>query len=339
MFLTPIGGWKALNVLTGSMEPTIMPGTLVLIHHLPLHDIKVGDIVTYQDLRNFKRTITHRVVKIESIDGVTTLTVKGDANPAPDPPFPGGLVVGKVETIVPGAGRIISLLHNPWLLALIVIIPGLLVIWSEIRRLQRALAKPREVSSQLHRESDGANASDNHNHQDIHGEAPSSVVSAPKQTDTKPAVVRDQPQRPRRSMDGMRRISMLLLVSVVLALGIGSTFALGTIGTVGLTHNTFTALAPSPTPQPAPTSADQCKNGGWATFKNPDGSGMFKNQGQCVAYVNSANPGKHITSSTTTVTVTNSSKQSATTGSGTGRGPSGDASNANSASTGVNVTN
>ncbi|HEX8681552.1 MAG TPA: thrombospondin type 3 repeat-containing protein [Ardenticatenaceae bacterium] len=32
----------------------------------------------------------------------------------------------------------------------------------------------------------------------------------------------------------------------------------------------------------APTHADQCKNGGWATFNNPS----FKNQGQCIQYVN-----------------------------------------------------
>ncbi len=32
----------------------------------------------------------------------------------------------------------------------------------------------------------------------------------------------------------------------------------------------------------APTSKDQCKKGGWATFINP---GTFKNQGDCVSYV------------------------------------------------------
>lgn len=31
-------------------------------------------------------------------------------------------------------------------------------------------------------------------------------------------------------------------------------------------------------------SKDQCKNGGWKNFKNPDGSMMFKNQGQCIAF-------------------------------------------------------
>jgi hypothetical protein len=34
-----------------------------------------------------------------------------------------------------------------------------------------------------------------------------------------------------------------------------------------------------------PTSKDQCKHGGWQTFNNPS----FKNQGQCVAYVNHHN--------------------------------------------------
>jgi hypothetical protein len=34
-----------------------------------------------------------------------------------------------------------------------------------------------------------------------------------------------------------------------------------------------------------PTSKDQCKKGGWQTFNNP----TFKNQGQCVSFVNHAN--------------------------------------------------
>jgi hypothetical protein len=33
----------------------------------------------------------------------------------------------------------------------------------------------------------------------------------------------------------------------------------------------------------APASADQCKNGGWATFTFPR---RFKNQGDCIQYVN-----------------------------------------------------
>jgi len=35
-----------------------------------------------------------------------------------------------------------------------------------------------------------------------------------------------------------------------------------------------------------PTSADQCKNGGWMTLKRTGGTAGFKNQGDCIQYVN-----------------------------------------------------
>ncbi len=44
---------------------------------------------------------------------------------------------------------------------------------------------------------------------------------------------------------------------------------------------TFTLIAPPPPPKP--TDMNECKNGGWMTFTNPS----FKNQGQCVSYVQS----------------------------------------------------
>jgi hypothetical protein len=34
-----------------------------------------------------------------------------------------------------------------------------------------------------------------------------------------------------------------------------------------------------------PTSADQCKNGGWQSLTRADGS-AFKNQGDCIQYAN-----------------------------------------------------
>lgn len=45
-------------------------------------------------------------------------------------------------------------------------------------------------------------------------------------------------------------------------------------------YNVFITVTAPPT-APAPTDKDQCKNGGWKTFTNP----YFKNQGQCVSYV------------------------------------------------------
>jgi uncharacterized delta-60 repeat protein len=40
----------------------------------------------------------------------------------------------------------------------------------------------------------------------------------------------------------------------------------------------------------SPTTKGDCKNGGWKAFENPDGSPMFKNQGQCIKAVSTAPP-------------------------------------------------
>jgi hypothetical protein len=52
-------------------------------------------------------------------------------------------------------------------------------------------------------------------------------------------------------------------------------------GTADVTNITVNGVTQVPLVGP-PTSKDQCKHGGWQTFNNPS----FKNQGQCVSFVN-----------------------------------------------------
>jgi len=52
-------------------------------------------------------------------------------------------------------------------------------------------------------------------------------------------------------------------------------------GTADITNIVVNGVTEVPLVGP-PTSKDQCKHGGWQTFNNPS----FKNQGQCVSYVN-----------------------------------------------------
>jgi hypothetical protein len=51
-------------------------------------------------------------------------------------------------------------------------------------------------------------------------------------------------------------------------------------GTADVSNITVNGVLQVPAPS-APTSKDQCKNGGWQTFTNPS----FKNQGDCVSFV------------------------------------------------------
>lgn len=68
-------------------------------------------------------------------------------------------------------------------------------------------------------------------------------------------------------------------------------FALATAGVVAAVGAVAAAGAASkPAANPANNTSpgqygvSQCGNGKWATYKNPDGSQKFKNQGQCVSF-------------------------------------------------------
>ena len=79
LYMTPLFGNKPAVIVSGSMEPTIKTGALVLIHFYDFGDCGVGDIITYYH-PGFKELVTHRVVE----KGEDYYWTKGDANVARD---------------------------------------------------------------------------------------------------------------------------------------------------------------------------------------------------------------------------------------------------------------
>ena len=69
-----IMGYKFLTVLTGSMEPEIKVGSLVVVKETPIKELNVEDIITYKTKSSL---VTHRIVKINENGSLIT---KGDAN-------------------------------------------------------------------------------------------------------------------------------------------------------------------------------------------------------------------------------------------------------------------
>lgn len=104
-------GSTNLTVLTGSMEPKLPPGTLLVVKPKPIDDIRVGDVVTYEpNPDDAKTVISHRVISIaESTDGSRIFTVKGDANNTPDAPVHSEQVVAVLWYAVPYLGWV-----NAW---------------------------------------------------------------------------------------------------------------------------------------------------------------------------------------------------------------------------------
>lgn len=147
LFMLPKTGWKLYRVATGSMEPTIHVGSVVIDHQLPPRNYQVGDIVTYINPANPQQTITHRIIKKSSKDGIPTFVTKGDANNTADKQIIGGNIIGQVKWKAPYVGKLLEKLHQPLWFILVIIIPALLIIIDEIFVLRRSLKSSTNSSS------------------------------------------------------------------------------------------------------------------------------------------------------------------------------------------------
>ena len=80
-----VAGATPYAVLTGSMQPGLPPGTLIVVRPVNDADLALGDIVTYQLESGEAPVVTHRVVAM-GYDGrgELRLQTQGDANDVPD---------------------------------------------------------------------------------------------------------------------------------------------------------------------------------------------------------------------------------------------------------------
>ena len=70
-------GIKPFIVQSGSMEPAILTGDLVIVKTIDPSKLKVNDIISYKEGRS---VITHRVVELTGKDGEPAFMTRGDAN-------------------------------------------------------------------------------------------------------------------------------------------------------------------------------------------------------------------------------------------------------------------
>jgi len=99
-----VTGLRPLVVKSGSMEPTIPTGGMVLARTIQAADIAVGDIVAVDRPDNTR--VTHRVVEVRPRGATAELVLKGDANDDVDPAPLTVSQVGQVVLTVPSIGRV-----------------------------------------------------------------------------------------------------------------------------------------------------------------------------------------------------------------------------------------
>lgn len=100
-------GYEVYNVISGSMEPAILTGSLVYVKEAEPSEVQEEDIIAFYSASNTGAIITHRVVKNQVVSG--QFITKGDANEEADPlPIDYDLLIGKVVLSVPMLGEILS---------------------------------------------------------------------------------------------------------------------------------------------------------------------------------------------------------------------------------------
>ena len=137
------------TILTGSMEPNINSYDVIVdwTKFAP-EDIKVGDVITFVSTSSLTKgmTITHRVIDIKQDASGYSYQTKGDANLSPDTAYvPFANVEGKVLFRIPQLGRLQSFLatQGGWLV--VVVIPALFIIISDIVKIFRLTTAKNKV--------------------------------------------------------------------------------------------------------------------------------------------------------------------------------------------------
>ena len=132
-----IGGYCPLIVLTGSMEPDIKSGDLIIVKQIDASEIKKGDVIAFFDPDgNGTSILTHRVQEVIRENGTLSFRTKGDANNTEDRlAVAADKVVGIYKFRIAGAGNVAMFMQTTAGLVVCVVIPLILLIaWDVFRR-------------------------------------------------------------------------------------------------------------------------------------------------------------------------------------------------------------
>lgn len=139
-FFVPLpGNLEARIVQSGSMEPAIPVGALVLV--TPQEHYAPGDVIMFgEDTKSLPTT--HRVVEVVREEGATAYVTKGDANEEADQALAAhSAVFGSVALSVPRLGYVLDFARSREGFLFMAVIPAALILLDELLALVGALRK------------------------------------------------------------------------------------------------------------------------------------------------------------------------------------------------------
>ncbi|BCN47681.1 MULTISPECIES: signal peptidase I [Prescottella] len=127
-----ITGSTPYTVLTGSMEPTYPPGTLIVVKPQAAETLGAGDAITFQWESGKPDVVTHRITAVQyTAGGERRFTTQGDANSSPDErPVVPEQIRGKVWYAVPYVGYINNYITGQQRSVLVLVVVGALLTYA-----------------------------------------------------------------------------------------------------------------------------------------------------------------------------------------------------------------
>lgn len=132
------GHYRPFLVQSGSMEPAIMTGDVIVIKSQDSYVI--NEVVTFHN--NSGRVVTHRIVAVEK-GAINHYATKGDANRSGDEDsISDEQIIGKVILVIPKLGYLVAFTKSKWGLIMLLLIPATIFIIDELLKIRNA--KPRD---------------------------------------------------------------------------------------------------------------------------------------------------------------------------------------------------
>ncbi len=135
-------GYKMYVIISGSMQPELEVGDIVVVKKINPNDLKKDDVISF---RKGQTIITHRIVEVKNAEEKLQFLTKGDNNNTNDKDLVSdkeieGIVVNKIQKI----GKIVLKLRDKTLIIVIILIYYIFLMYDQsvqkrknLRRIKR----------------------------------------------------------------------------------------------------------------------------------------------------------------------------------------------------------
>ena len=131
-------GMHPFTVLSGSMEPTIHTGDIVVVDQISPLQARVGDVVTFRSPEDPAKLITHRMISMRVRGETVFVVTRGDSNTGVERwSVPTTGTIGRAEYRIPKIGYAANRLGSRFGRLAFLVVPACLLALVELCRIWR----------------------------------------------------------------------------------------------------------------------------------------------------------------------------------------------------------